>query len=265
LARLAGLSGGGVICEVMDDQGLMLSGADLQSYCKKHKFKVTSVDAIREFRLKKEVLLRRSAEAKVNKLNQIGVFSEERGFSKELFNEDADLRVIVYLNEVDNKEQLAIVKGHPRDGALVRIHSECLTGDVFSSARCDCGDQLANALSQVFEAGEGVIIYLQQEGRGIGLGNKLRAYELQDQGLDTVEANIELGFEADSRNYNAAGQILSDLGIKEVKLLTNNPEKIASLEAQGIKVLERVTVTSGINEHNEDYIRTKRERMGHLL
>ena len=265
LAKLAGLSGAAVICEVMDSLGNMLSGEDLQSYCNKHKLKVTSVDAIKEFRLRKEVMLRRSAEARVNDLNQIGIFSEGQGFPAELFESEADLRVLVYLNEIDNKEQLVIVKGDPKDGALVRIHSECLTGDVFSSARCDCGEQLTNALSQLFKEGEGVIIYLQQEGRGIGLGNKLKAYELQDQGLDTVDANIELGFDADSRNYNSAGQILADLGIKEVRLLTNNPEKVASLEAQGITVKERVPVTASVNQHNEDYLRTKKERMGHLI
>ena len=179
--------------------------------------------------------------------------------------DSSELRVVVYLNEIDNKEQLVIVKGEPKDGALVRIHSECLTGDVFSSSRCDCGDQLSQAMAKIFEEGSGVVIYLQQEGRGIGLGNKLRAYALQDQGRDTVEANEELGFEADARSYHGAGQIFADLGLQKIRLMTNNPKKVEALEAQGIEVQERITISAKKTEHNEDYLKTKREKMGHLL
>jgi len=172
---------------------------------------------------------------------------------------------VVYADDVDAQEHLAFVLGKPKNGCLARIHSECLTGDVFGSRRCDCGQQLDAALEQILRTGEGVVVYLHQEGRGIGLGNKLRAYELQDQGLDTVDANIHLGFEADSRSYRAGAQILGDLGLSEVRLMTNNPDKLAALKGYGIAVTERVQLPVNIDDFNRSYMLTKSQRLGHIF
>ncbi len=246
ISRLAGLKPAGVICEIMDSEGQMISGTGIENYCKKHKLKLTSVEEVVQYRLQHEVSLRRVAETEVVD-QQVGT-----------------LKVVVYIDDVDDKEQLAFIKGDPKDGALVRIHSECLTGDVFGSQRCDCGNQFQHALKNINEVGEGVVVYLHQEGRGIGLGNKLRAYALQDQGRDTVDANIELGFEADGRDYRAGAQIIADLGLTKVKLMTNNPAKLEALESFGISVTERVPLVF-CEEDNRDYLDAKRDKMGHLI
>ncbi len=262
LARLAGLQPAGVICEIMDPQGRMVRGVALEHYCEKHKFKLTSVEEICQYRLHHEVSLRRVSEFLLS--SQLGL---RRGpLLEQLFAETkGKFRVVVYVDDVDDKEHLAFVLGRPQENALVRIHSECLTGDVFASRRCDCGYQLDQALELILRAGEGVVVYLHQEGRGIGLGNKLRAYELQDEGLDTVDANIHLGFEADSRSYRAGAQILTDLGVHSVRVMTNNPEKVQSLEAFGMKVVERIQLPVSVNEYNRSYLEAKRTRLGHLF
>lgn len=262
LARLAGCQPAAVICELMDESGEMLVDHAVEEFCKKHKLKLTSVDAIAQYRLKNEVSLRPVAELIFNKEMLLERSPEVReafaGFS-------GRVAVTVFHDDVDDKQHFAIVVGTPKDGALVRIHSECLTGDVFGSARCDCGDQLDDALLHIFDEGSGVIVYLHQEGRGIGLGNKMKAYALQDQGFDTVEANVHLGFEPDERDYRAGANILSNLGINQVRLLTNNPEKLHSLSQFGIREIERVPLAVRSNPYNEKYLATKRDRMGHLL
>ena len=267
IARLAGMAPAGVICEIMDEAGEMLRGRALVDYCKKHDLKLTSVEEIRKQRISREVLLRRVAETTIDQLGESGLFSESNNFPIESLRQklSSPLRVLVYQDDVNDREQLVLVKGQPQEGCLVRIHSECLTGDIFDSARCDCGEQLSQSLAKILEADEGVVVYLQQEGRGIGLGNKIKAYSLQDAGSDTVDANLELGFGADERSYDAAAGILSDLGLCEVRLMTNNPEKVKALEEGGIKVRERVGLVSSVNEHNRSYLETKREKMGHLL
>lgn len=258
LARIAGLKPAGVICEIMGADGKMLRGATLANYCAKHKLKITSVEEIVQYRLRNEVSIRRVGSSDIGDFDPVTLPGA---------NEKIDLgkfTVVVYIDDVDGLEHLAFVKGKPGDGCLVRIHSECVTGDVFESVRCDCGSQFQTALMQISQAGSGVLIYLHQEGRGIGLANKLRAYALQDQGLDTVDANLKLGFEADLRNYRAGAQILADLSIKSIRLMTNNPQKVSELESFGIKVLERVSVYS-VDPHNARYLSTKRDRMGHFL
>ncbi len=253
LARLAGCTPAGVICEVMAPDGRMISGEELQQFCEIHSLPVTSVRAIAEYRLRNEVKLRRVAEAPLE-----GV--------AELFScEDTPVKVLVYEDEADDTEQLAFVVGDPKDGCLVRIHSECLTGDVFTSQRCDCGPQFDEALSQILAAGEGVLVYLHQEGRGIGLGNKLKAYKLQDEGLDTVDANLRLGFEVDLRDYRAGAQILLDLGLRRVSLLTNNPEKVGSLQKFGVSVGKRIQLAPAAGDLSKKYIQTKKDRLGHWL
>ncbi len=243
LARLAGVFPAGVICEIMNEQGEMIRGAELYQYCRTHQLKMTHIDAIREYRLRHDSKLRRVSSCEVR----------------------PGLRAISFVDDADDKEHIAFVQGEPQDGCLVRVHSECLTGDVFNSLRCDCGDQLHAALLAISNEQQGVVIYLHQEGRGIGLGNKLRAYELQDQGFDTVEANLELGFKADSRDYRAGAQILSDLGLRSVRLMTNNPDKVESLKSFGIEVQQRVELPVSCHSVNEGYLRTKRDRLGHIL
>lgn len=262
LARLAGLSPAGVICEIMGEDGQMVRGTALAAYCRRHNLLVTSVDEICQYRLQREVSLRRLAEL---------TFTPEMGLSRDPALEEllrlsgARVRIVTYIDDVDDKEHLALIVGEPRKGALVRIHSECLTGDVFASRRCDCGYQLNQALRMILKAGEGVIVYLHQEGRDIGLGNKLRAYELQDKGYDTVDANLSLGFAADSRNYRAGAQILSDLGLAGVRLITNNPHKVQSLGLFGVEVTERVDLPVQMDKFNTAYLLAKRRRMGHLF
>lgn len=248
LATLAGLYPAAVICEIMNPDGTMARVPELIEFAALNGFKMITVAALIQYRRKNEKLVRRAAEAK-------------------LPTAFGDFRAIAYESLLDGKEHVALIKGdiNESDNVLVRVHSECLTGDVFGSRRCDCGDQLAAALSMVEKEGKGVVLYMRQEGRGIGLLNKLRAYELQDQGKDTVEANEALGFPADLRDYGIGAQILVDLGVRNMRLMTNNPKKIRGVEGYGLKVVERVPIEMPAGEDNQRYLRTKKEKMGHLL
>ena len=249
LARLAGLNPAGVICEVMNDDGTMARMPDLERFAATHGLHVLGVADVIHYRMQRESLVRRGAEARV---------PTEFG---------GDMRCIAYENDVDNAQHVAFVKGtwEPDEPVLVRVHSKCLTGDVFGSKRCDCGPQLHRALQMIDQAGKGVLVYLDQEGRGIGLANKLRAYNLQDEGHDTVEANLKLGFKADLRDYGIGAQILRDVGVRKMRLMTNNPKKIVGLSAYDLAVTERVGIELPASERNADYLRVKRDKMGHLL
>jgi len=248
LARMAGLKPGGVICEIMNEDGSMARMPELKEFAIKHNLKVGCIADIIRHRLNHDSLVKREVEVR-------------------LPTEFGDFRMIGYSNAVDKAEHVALVMGEPKGETpcLVRVHSECLTGDVFASRRCDCGSQLHAAMRQVAEAGCGVILYLRQEGRGIGLFNKLKAYKLQDAGHDTVEANKQLGFRADLRDYGIGAQILRDLGLRKLRLLTNNPKKIVGLDGYGLEVCERVALEIDAHAENIDYLTTKRDRMGHLL
>ena len=248
LARLAGLNPAGVICEVMNEDGTMARVPDLVNYCERHTLKMITVADLIEYRRRTEKLVRRSAEATLP--TQWGEFT-----------------AVGYESLLDHEQHLALVKGDVagKEDVLVRVHSECLTGDVFHSLRCDCGDQLVAAMQMIEEEGLGVFLYMAQEGRGIGLLNKLKAYRLQEQGLDTVEANVELGFPADMRDYGIGAQILSDLGLTSIRLLTNNPRKLVGLEGYGLTVGERVPLEMKPRQYNVRYLRTKREKLGHIL
>ena len=248
LCKLAGLYPAAAICEITNDEGYMSRMDDLLAFSKKHNLKITSVEALVEYRKRHDKLVSIAAETKLP--TKFGEF-----------------RIIVFKNEVDHKEHLMIVKGDVRgkSDVLMRIHSECLTGDVFGSHRCDCGEQLENALRSIEEQGEGIVIYMRQEGRGIGLTNKMKAYTLQDQGYDTVEANVKLGFPPDMREYSLAAQMLRELDVKSVKLLTNNPEKKEDLERWGITVSKRVPIVIKANSINAKYLNTKKEKMRHML
>lgn len=248
LARLSGSVPAGVICEVMNEDGTMARLPDLQLIAQKHGLKLISIQELIKYRNQREKLVRREADIRLP--TDFGVF-----------------RAVAYTNEVDDKEHLALVKGTISGEApvLVRVHSECLTGDVFHSLRCDCGPQLAAALRQIEAEGAGVLLYMRQEGRGIGLINKLKAYELQEQGLDTVDANLKLGFPADLRDYGIGAQILKDLGIRQIRLLTNNPRKIKGLEGHGLKVVERVPIQMEAGADNSRYLHTKQTKLGHML
>ncbi|HKB75148.1 MAG TPA: bifunctional 3,4-dihydroxy-2-butanone-4-phosphate synthase/GTP cyclohydrolase II [Myxococcales bacterium] len=250
LARLAGLNPSGVICEVMNDDGTMARMPDLEKFAARHGLFILSVGDVIHYRMQRERLVRRAAEARV---------PTEHG---------GEMRCIAYENDVDQLNHVAFVKGtwQPDEPVLVRVHSKCLTGDVFGSRRCDCGPQLHRALEMIDQAGKGVLVYLDQEGRGIGLANKLRAYNLQDQGHDTVEANQKLGFKADLRDYGIGAQILWDCGVRKMRLMTNNPKKIDGLkQLYDLEVVERVPIEVGHSEHNADYLQVKRDKMGHLL
>ena len=249
LARLAGRRPAGVICEVMKDDGTMARMPDLEIFAREFGMKIVTIKDLIDYRMQHESLIRRAAAATIP--TRYG----------------GEFKLIVYENDVDEMKHVALIKGEitPEDEVLVRVHSECLTGDVFGSERCDCGAQLHRAIKMVEEAGKGVIVYMHQEGRGIGLVNKIKAYELQEQGQDTVEANIALGFKEDLRDYGIGAQILADIGVRKMRLLTNNPKKIVGLEGYGLTITERVPLEILPCENNIQYLQTKRQKMGHIL
>ena len=248
LAKLSGLYPAGVICEILNEDGSMARLPQLEILAEKHGIKIVSIADLITYRRKYERLVQKVAEAK---------FPTKYG----------DFTIMAYKSSVDTDEHVALVRGEVADGkpVLVRVHSECVTGDVFGSLRCDCGEQVEMAMSMIAKEGRGVFLYMRQEGRGIGLHNKLRAYELQDMGLDTVEANLALGFDADLRDYGIGAQILADLGLHDIRLLTNNPKKIIGLESYGLKVVESIRLISTPTEYNKNYLKTKQEKLEHLL
>ncbi len=248
LARLAGLMPAGVLCEIMGEDGSMARMPELERMAERFDLRIVSVRALIEYRQSTERLVH--AVARTVLPTRYGEF-----------------RLTLYESDLDDNPHLALVKGNlsPDKDVLVRVHSECLTGDVFGSARCDCGDQLGHALEAIEREGEGVFLYMRQEGRGIGLRNKLKAYELQDDGRDTVQANEDLGFEADLRDYGIGAQILADLGVRRIRLLTNNPKKVVGLEGYGLTIVERVGIEIEPNDRNRRYLTTKKEKLGHLL
>jgi 3,4-dihydroxy 2-butanone 4-phosphate synthase/GTP cyclohydrolase II len=248
LARMAGLPAAGVICEILNEDGTMARRPELEVIAKEHDLKFITVAQLVSYRLARERLVKRVAEA-------------------DLPTELGDFKIIGYTNLVDERDHVALVKGEleGQKNVLVRMHSECLTGDVFGSRRCDCGEQLQAAMKRIQEKGMGVIVYLKQEGRGIGLANKLRAYDLQDQGRDTVEANEALGFKADLRDYGIGAQILLDLGLSSIRLLTNNPRKIVGLEGYGLEITGREPLEVEAGEFNREYLAAKRTKLGHIL
>ncbi len=253
LLKLAGLPPAGLICEIMNKDGSMARVPDLEVFCKKHDMLLCSVEQIIEYRRRNEKLVECVA-------------------TSNMPTEYGDFKLHCYNSEIANETHVALTLGDIKPGGeridepvLVRVHSECLTGDVFHSCRCDCGEQLARAMAMVQEAGKGVIVYMKQEGRGIGLDNKLKAYELQDSGMDTVEANVALGFAADHRDYGLGAQILVDLGVHKMRLLTNNPKKISGLSAYELEVVERVPIIMTPKVHNERYLSTKKTQLGHML
>ncbi len=249
LARRAGLYPAGVICEIMNEDGTMSRVPQLTEFAKKHHMKIVTVKDLIAYRVRKESLVRRVAVTKL-----------PTSYGNEF-------TAILYANDIDRQNHIALVKGDikPDDDVMVRVHSECLTGDVFGSQRCDCGEQLHNAMEMIDAEGKGVILYMRQEGRGIGIEGKLKAYELQDKGKDTVEANLALGFKADLRDYGVGAQILRDLGIRKIKLLTNNPKKIVGLEGYGLTVVARIPIEMRPHEKNLQYLKIKKSKLGHLL
>ena len=248
LARLAGLAPAGVICEILNDDGTMARRPELEEFAKKHKLRFITVAQIVAYRLANERLVKRVAEAS-------------------LPTPHGEFRVIAFENQLDHREHVALVKGaiEGKKNVLVRMHSECLTGDVFHSLRCDCGEQLHAAMRRIEEEGLGAVVYLRQEGRGIGFGNKIKAYALQDGGMDTVQANESLGFNPELRDYGIGAQILLDLGLTSIRILTNNPRKIIGLEGYGLRVTGREPIQVVPGRHNEGYLKTKRKKLGHLL
>jgi 3,4-dihydroxy 2-butanone 4-phosphate synthase/GTP cyclohydrolase II len=248
LARLAGLFPAGVICEIMDEDGTMMRLPKLIEYARAHNLKIISIADLIEYRMKSESLIRREASAKLP--TRYGMW-----------------KIHAYTSLVDGKEHVALVMGeiNENEPVLVRVHSECLTGDVFGSLKCDCRAQLQRAMEKIAQEGKGVIVYLRQEGRGIGLVNKIKAYHLQDHGFDTVEANKRLGFPPDMRDFGIGAQILRDVGVRKMRLMTNNPKKLIGLEGYGLEIVERVPIEVDVCEHNFNYLRTKKEKLGHIL
>jgi len=248
LAKLAGLTPAGVICEIMKDDGTMARMPDLEKFAEKHGLLIATISDIIAYRMRHESFVHKAVETPLN--TSYGTF-----------------KAVVFQNDIDDHEHFVLVKGDitPEKEVLVRVHSECLTGDVFGSMRCDCGEQLNQSMAKIQEEGLGVVLYLRQEGRGIGLLNKLKAYALQDNGLDTVEANVKLGFAPDLRDYGVGAQILAALGIKKVKLMTNNPKKMKGLEGYGLQITERVPIICKPKPENEKYLRTKCQKLGHIM
>lgn len=248
LSKLAGLKPGGVICEIMNDDGTMARTPQLMEFAKLHNLKIITIDDLVEYIKQKEKIVDRVVE--INMPTKYG-----------------DFKMYGFVNKFNGEHHLALVKGdiNEEEEVLTRIHSECLTGDALGSKRCDCGEQYDVAMKSIAKEGKGILLYMRQEGRGIGLINKLKAYALQDEGLDTVEANIKLGFEADVRKYDVAAEILKDLNVRKLRLMTNNPRKISELEDYGIKVVDRVPIQMNHNEVNEFYLRTKKEKLQHML
>jgi 3,4-dihydroxy 2-butanone 4-phosphate synthase / GTP cyclohydrolase II len=249
LARLAGLKPAGVICEIMDEDGNMARMPSLEAFGETHGIGICTIADLIEYRMRKESFVHRAVE--------VTIPTAVAG----------DFRAVVYENDVEDLQHIALIKGEirPERAVLVRVHSECLTGDIFGSMRCDCGDQLRRAMQKIEREGEGVLLYIRQEGRGIGLVNKLKAYALQDQGLDTVEANEALGFKPDLRNYGIGAQVLVDLGVRKMRLMTNNPKKMVGLQGYGLSIVEQVPIEIEPNEYNRCYLECKKLKMGHTL